>query len=325
MKSEVRTLNIKIRKEEYDDYKSIAKINVLAFSSDRYIGEVALIDSLRHCVSFDRELSLVAEVDGKVVGYVLFFPFDTVIANKILRAVCLAPIAVHPEYQKYGVGSHLINEGHKIAKEKGVKFSFLYGHRSYYPRFGYELGMFGDSTIKIERPNVITGLPNIEEREIRLEDIDTLLDMFEMWFGNIDLTLKPTNSILDWISHTAPIKTSVIIIDGKVDGYLRYNADDLTDIRMFLAKDKKSTEFMINYLANKFGTSDTITLPMHPDSVAISMFDSFNYKIDLQRWSAGMIKILDEECKEIIEYCDQVASEKRKPGKIIFPPSYDMA
>jgi predicted N-acetyltransferase YhbS len=318
-------LNIKIRKEIYDDYKSIAEVNVLAFSSDRYIGEVALIDSLRHCAYFDSELSLVAEVDGNVIGHVLFYPFDTIVNNKVLKAVCLAPIAVHPEYQNRGVGSELINEGHRIAKEKGYKFSFLYGHRSYYPRFGYKLGMFGDSTIKIEKPSIDTNLPNIEEREVRLDDINGLMDMFEMWYGNIDLSLKPSNSILDWISHTAMIKTSVILIAGEVQGYLRYNVNDLTDIRMFLTKDKKSTELLVKYIANKFQNIEIIKLPMHPDSVAINLFDSFNYKIDLQRWSAGMIKILAEECKDIIEYCDQVSSEKRKPGKIIFPPSYDMA
>jgi hypothetical protein len=47
-----------------------------------------------------------------------------------------------------------------------------------------------------------------------------------------------------------------------------------------------------------------MNMPIHPDSLAISMFSSFQYKVDIQKWDAGMIRILDEECTEIIDCCD---------------------
>lgn len=318
-------MNIKIRKEDYNDYRKIAEINALAFSTDGYIGEVALIDGLRHCTDFDRDLSLVAELDGKVVGHVLFYPFDTVINNKLVKSVCLAPLAITPEYQKYGIGGMLINEGHKIAKEKGYTYSFLYGYSSYYPKFGYITNVFGDCFLEIQKTNIDKVETTIEEREVKLEDIDLLMEMWKKWHGNVDLALKPSKSILDWISHTATIKTSVIVINGEVQGYLRYNENNIEDIRMFLAKDKIATEELIKYIAMKLKNEKLLRLPIHPDSTAINMLDSFSYKVDLQKWDVGMIKILDEENKDIRQYCNEVLSEKRNAGKIIFTPSYDMA
>lgn len=325
MKSEVRNLNIKLRKENYEDYKMIAEINALAFSSNGYIGEVALVDSLRHCDDFDRELSLVAEVNGKVVGHALFYPFDTVINNTIIKTVYLAPLAIHPDYQNCGIGGMLVNEGHKIAKKKGYKFAFLHGHFNYYPRFGYKTHMFGECSIEILSSSINLEPAIIEEREVRLNDIEVLMKMWKSWHGNIDLALVPRRSILDWISHTVKIKTSVITINGEVKGYLRYDTNDARDIKMFLAEDKESAEQLVRYIANKIDYKENVRLPIHPDSLAISMLSSFQYKVDIQKWDAGMIRILDEKCTEIIEYCDEVLAEKRKPGKMIFIPSYDMA
>lgn len=270
-------------------------------------------------------ISLVAEMDGKVVGHVLFYPFEAVINNKLIKSVCLAPIAVHPDCQNCGIGSMLINEGHRIAKEKGYKFSFLYGYPSYYSRFGYKTNVFGDCTMEVEKAGITLEEFEIEEREVRLNDIEILMKMWENWYGNVDLSVKPRKSIIDWISHTVKIKTSVIIINGEIKGYLRYDINNPRDIRMFLAKDKKSAEQLLGYVGNKTRGEENVVLPIHPSSEAISMLSNFEYKFDIQKWDAGMIKILDEKCKEIIEYCNEVEAEIREPGKIIFTPSYDMA
>lgn len=58
-------------------------------------------------------------------------------SNKFIPELSLAPLAVLPEYQKQGVGSKLIEEGHKIAKKLGYHFSVVLGSEKYYPKFGY--------------------------------------------------------------------------------------------------------------------------------------------------------------------------------------------
>ena len=42
-----------------------------------------------------------------------------------------------PEYQKQGIGTALIKEGHRIAKELGYTYSIVLGSEKYYPRVGY--------------------------------------------------------------------------------------------------------------------------------------------------------------------------------------------
>lgn len=52
--------------------------------------------------------------------------------------LALAPLSVLPQYQRQGVGTALVNEGHKIAKDLGYSYSVVLGSEKYYPRFGYE-------------------------------------------------------------------------------------------------------------------------------------------------------------------------------------------
>ncbi|WP_306666837.1 MULTISPECIES: GNAT family N-acetyltransferase [unclassified Romboutsia] len=53
-------------------------------------------------------------------------------------SLALAPLSVHPDFQKMGVGRLLIKETFKIAKELGYESIFVLGSEKYYPRFGFE-------------------------------------------------------------------------------------------------------------------------------------------------------------------------------------------
>lgn len=54
------------------------------------------------------------------------------------ESLALAPVSVLPAYQNKGVGSKIINEGLKLAKEMGFKSVIVLGHDKYYPRFGFK-------------------------------------------------------------------------------------------------------------------------------------------------------------------------------------------
>lgn len=126
---------IEIRQENKNDYEEIYSVVKTAFETAEHSdgNEQDLVVALRNSDSFIPELSLVAIKDDKIVGYILFTKIE--IGN--CEELALAPLAVLPEYQKQGIGSKLVQQGHKIAKELGYHYSIVLGSETYYPKFGY--------------------------------------------------------------------------------------------------------------------------------------------------------------------------------------------
>ena len=81
-------------------------------------------------------ISLVAEMDGAVVGHVAFSPIK--IENQAtIQAYILAPLAVRPDCQKQRIGSALVEYGMQRLSALGVDLIFVYGAPEYYGRFGF--------------------------------------------------------------------------------------------------------------------------------------------------------------------------------------------
>ncbi|MCK5566487.1 MAG: N-acetyltransferase [Actinomycetia bacterium] len=127
-------MNILIRKEEEKDYKNIYEVNRLAFEQEN---ESKLIEKIRVGSNFIPDLSLVADINNRIVGHILFSKIK-IIGNSIFETLALAPMAVLPELQKRGIGSNLINRGMEKAKELGFDSIIVLGHKDYYPRFGFK-------------------------------------------------------------------------------------------------------------------------------------------------------------------------------------------
>lgn len=133
-------MNIKIRQEKETDYKVSESLIEKAFKNAEYSDqkEHLFVAKLRKSGDFVPELSLVAELDGVIVGHIMLTKL--IIENEENRysTLALAPVSVLPEYQNKGVGSKLISESLKIAKEIGFKSVIVLGHDKYYPRFGFK-------------------------------------------------------------------------------------------------------------------------------------------------------------------------------------------
>ena len=124
---------IGIREERPQDKKAIRGLNVSAFGRNL---EADLVDKLRH--NCRERLSLVAVMQGEVVGYILFTRVAIESLGRKVHGMGLAPVSVLPEYQQQGIGSKLIRTGIRILKERGCPFIIVLGHAKYYPRFGFE-------------------------------------------------------------------------------------------------------------------------------------------------------------------------------------------
>jgi len=121
-----------IREETPEDREVIRAVNRLAFGGD---AEGNLIDRLRS--DGDILLSLVAQVDGEVVGHILFSKLESETHGGKIKAAALAPMAVTPEFQGRGIGSALVERGLALCRERGYSVVVVLGHPDYYPRFGF--------------------------------------------------------------------------------------------------------------------------------------------------------------------------------------------
>ncbi len=126
---------LKIRPESEEDLAKITEANDLAFGQKN---EGILVERLRKTDSFISELSLIAELEGKIVGHILFYPVTIRSADSEFLSLSLGPMAVVPELQNLGIGSQLVSEGLQAAKRLGHKSVIVLGHPEYYPRFGFK-------------------------------------------------------------------------------------------------------------------------------------------------------------------------------------------
>jgi len=127
-------MNIVIRKEEPKDYTDVYEVNRLAFQQEN---ESKLVEKIRKGKNFIPELSLVAEIDKKIVGHILFSRI-TIVGDSVYESLALAPMAVIPKFQKKGIGSKLIMQGIEKAKELGFSSIVVLEHKDYYPKFGFQ-------------------------------------------------------------------------------------------------------------------------------------------------------------------------------------------
>jgi putative acetyltransferase len=124
-----------IRPETTDDIAAIYALTKAAFASMPFSdgSEPDCINQLRK--DGDLTLSLVAEVNDVIIGHVAFSP---VTLNEIAdNWFGLGPISVHPDHQRSGIGSALINEGLSQLKDRSAKGCVLIGDPNYYSRFGF--------------------------------------------------------------------------------------------------------------------------------------------------------------------------------------------
>jgi putative acetyltransferase len=124
-----------IRNETESDVEVIFEITKAAFADHpfSYQTEQFIVNALRAAKALS--ISLVAEIDGKVVGHIAFSP--VVISDGSHNWYGLGPISVLPAFQKRGIGKSLMHAGLALLKSLGAHGCVLVGDPGYYQRFGF--------------------------------------------------------------------------------------------------------------------------------------------------------------------------------------------
>lgn len=128
--------DIIIRDETDEDVYAITDVTVAAFETLEVSNQTErfIVKALRRAGALT--VSLVAELDGRVVGHIAFSPVTMPDGTQDWYG--LGPVSVFPEYQRQGIGSTLIEEGLSRLKGLGARGCCLVGHPEYYKRFGFK-------------------------------------------------------------------------------------------------------------------------------------------------------------------------------------------
>ena len=137
-------MDIKIRLETPADYFEVEEITREAFwqfwEDDRKIcDEHMLVHKLRNVDAFVPELDYVAEIDGKIVGHIIFTKsWIEADDGKKYETLTFGPLTVLPECQSKGIGRALMQHSFAKGKELGFRAVIIYGIPDYYPRVGFK-------------------------------------------------------------------------------------------------------------------------------------------------------------------------------------------
>ena len=111
---------IRVRAETPDDFSAIDVVNLSAFEGE---AEAQLIGELRKSPTFIPDLSLVAELNGRIVGHVVLSRVRLVSEKGESEILALGPMSVVPSQSHRGIGSELIDAA--VARAKPLCYNAI--------------------------------------------------------------------------------------------------------------------------------------------------------------------------------------------------------
>ena len=155
--------SVLVRRMRAEEFGSVREVCVAAFA-DPTLGE--LVDALRSSWAWEDDLSFVAELDGEIVGQVLYVHALLDAPERLVDVLVLSPVGVRPDLQRRGIGSRLITESLRVLSSRAEPLVFLEGHPTYYPRFGFrpgrELGFTAPSVRIPDEAFMVRPLPSYQ-------------------------------------------------------------------------------------------------------------------------------------------------------------------
>ena len=143
LRKELDTMALIIRNETKNDYRVVEEITA-RLSGTCMCRDAMSITSSTSCSDhpdFVKELDFVAELDGKLVGNIMYTTswLDDELGRE-LPILTFGPVCVLPGYQRKGIGSALIQHTKEIAIRQGAKAIVIFGDPHNYCKHGFKNG-----------------------------------------------------------------------------------------------------------------------------------------------------------------------------------------
>ena len=137
-------MSISLRRETIDDYLKVEELTREAFWNLYTPGcdEHYLCHIMRDHIDFINDLDYVAEIDGNVIGSIMYT--KSYLLNDDLDKVPIVsfgPLCVHPEYQRKGIGTALIEKTKNIVEKMNIPAIIIYGDPHNYCKHGFKNGI----------------------------------------------------------------------------------------------------------------------------------------------------------------------------------------
>lgn len=137
-------MNVNIRPETIEDYAMVEELTREAFWNLYTPGcdEHYLCHILREHKDFIKEFDFIAETDGKIIGSIMYSR-SLLIGDDLEQVpiVSFGPLCVHPDYQRQGIGTALINKTKSLAEQMNVPAIVIYGDPHNYCKHGFKNGI----------------------------------------------------------------------------------------------------------------------------------------------------------------------------------------
>jgi predicted N-acetyltransferase YhbS len=158
--------NLSLRLERPEDYYAVEELTREAFwrSIRGFCDEHLLVHRMRNVPAFVRELDYVAEMDGRIVGNIMYTRARIEDASgEAHEVLTFGPLSVLPGYQNRGIGRALMRHTFEEARKLGWRAIVIFGHPDYYPRIGFRRASeFGLTTADGKNFDAFMALPLYE-------------------------------------------------------------------------------------------------------------------------------------------------------------------
>lgn len=136
-------MSIIIRNERKEEYREVENITREAFWNVYRPGcaEHYVLHCFRNDKAFVPELDFVMELDGKLIGQVIYVRSEIKCDDgTVLPVMTFGPISILPEYKRQGYGKMLLEYSIGKAKEMGVGALAITGDINFYGKLGFVFG-----------------------------------------------------------------------------------------------------------------------------------------------------------------------------------------